>query len=357
MTKGPLPEQGTGPNTLPIDPGLQSTSNPPDPGPDFELLTDGADLEAPEGTVHRLEVPAEAIGERLDKFLGAADLGMSRTRLKVLIDEGHVRVGGLPARAAQKLRAGDILDIAIPPPEPTAIKAQDLPLIVVFQDANFVVLNKAAGMATHPAPGTADGTLVNALLHHVKDLSGIGGELRPGIVHRLDKDTSGLIVAAKTDQAHRSLAGQIQAKTATRRYLALAHGAFRDQEGLIDAPIGRHPRDRIKMAVVEGARSAQTRYRVIEEFRDAALVELTLCTGRTHQIRVHLAHIGHPVVGDPVYGGRRSDPMNLDGQLLHAYHLSFDHPVSGKRMEFETKVPPAFERALGFLRRRGYWNT
>lgn len=309
----------------------------------------------PEGpAVFSLVVPAEAAGERLDRVVAGALVDLSRARLQALIAQGKVAVDGQVAKASSRLKAGQRVTVEVPPAEPAMALAEDLPVAIVYQDADLLVVDKPAGMATHPAPGTARGTLVNALLAKVHDLSGIGGELRPGIVHRLDKDTSGLLVVAKHDRAHRALQAQIQARTAERRYQALVWGRLAQHQGVVDAPIARHPKDRIKMAVVAGGRHARTHYRVIEEFKDASLLELKLETGRTHQIRVHMAHIGHPVIGDPVYG-KEPGPMRLSGQLLHAWHLSVDQPTTGERLTFEAPLPPEFERALAFIRRRGYW--
>ncbi len=306
------------------------------------------------GTELTVQVPEDAAGQRLDRFLVEAVPDLSRARLQALIAAKMVVVDGKFARAALRLKGAECIDIRIPAPEAASACPEDLPLEIVYQDADLAVVNKPAGMATHPAPGTPGGTLVNALLSRIEDLSGIGGELRPGIVHRLDKDTSGLLVVAKDDRAHRALQAQIQAKTAIRRYLALVTGRLQEHTGTVEAPIARHPRDRVKMAVVPGGRRAVTHYEVVEEFKDASLLAVTLETGRTHQIRVHMAHIGHPVIGDPVYSGGPS-PMRLAGQLLHAWQLSFDHPRTGERMEFEVAPPAEFARALEFIRRRGFW--
>jgi 23S rRNA pseudouridine1911/1915/1917 synthase len=302
-----------------------------------------------------LIVPPEAKGERLDQFLSAQLEGVSRSRLQDLIAEGLVRVNGKNTKAGLKLRGGEAVDVTIPPPEEMSLAPERIPLDVVYEDSDLLVVNKPQGMATHPAPGTLSGTLVNALLAHCVDLSGIGGVSRPGIVHRLDKDTSGLLVVAKNDLAHQGLSAQIAAKTATRQYLAVIMGTLATPEGKVDAPIGRHPAQRIKMAIVEGGRHAVTRWRVLEEFRaagraPASLVELTLETGRTHQIRVHLAHLNRPIVGDPVYAPPCPFPVKLAGQALHAFRLSFDHPRSGQRLTFEAPPPETFQKLLNYLR-------
>jgi len=261
-------------------------------------------------------------------------------------------VDGKAAKASYRLRGGERIEVAVPPPEPAQVAAESLALDIRYEDPDLLVVNKARGMATHPAPGTRSGTLVNALLACVTDLSGIGGELRPGIVHRLDKDTSGLLVVAKHDRAHRALQAQIQARTASREYLAICWGRFSAHEGTIDAAIGRHPRDRVRMAVVPSGRRAVTHYLVVEEFRDASLVALRLETGRTHQIRVHLAHLGHPIVGDPTYSGGRKSPIKVAGQMLHARRLAFAQPTTGARLVFEVEPPADFQRALDYFRRR-----
>ncbi len=292
----------------------------------------------------------EAVGLRLDRFLASALPDMSRSRLQQLIAGGMVSVDGRPARASHKLRGGERIELEVPPPEPSSVAPEALDIDIRYEDADLVVVAKPQGMATHPAPGTRSGTLVNALLARIADLSGIGGELRPGIVHRLDKDTSGLLVVAKHDRAHRALQAQIQAKTAEREYLAIVFGRLKAPEGTIDAAIGRHPRDRVRMAVLPAGRRAVTHYRVLEELKDVSLIRLRLETGRTHQIRVHLAHLGHPIVGDPVYAGARKSPIKVPGQLLHACRLAFDHPGTGERMSFEAEPPAAFLRALSYFR-------
>jgi len=310
----------------------------------------------------------DGAGERLDAYLAARIPDLSRSAVGRLIEEGRVTVGGAPAKPSYKVRTGDRITVEIPPPAPTHLAAQDIPLDIVYEDSDIIVVNKPRGMTTHPAPGSPAGTLVNALLARTHDLSGVGGVQRPGIVHRLDKDTSGLIVVAKNDRAHVGLQAQIQKRTAGRRYAALVWGNTRFQKAVVDAPVGRHPVDRKKMAVVtEGtrARPAVTDLSVVERLGGFTLLEAWLRTGRTHQIRVHCAYIGHPVVGDPVYAGKRSLPGRfgtreraefdrllhaVGGQALHAYRLSFDHPLTGQKMDFEAPIPPDMQALLDWLR-------
>lgn len=300
----------------------------------------------------RFQAPPEAKGERLDQFLQRHFPDLSRSRLQELIQAGSVLVGGKPSRSGLRLRGDEQLLVTLPPPREASVEAEAIPLEVLFEDGDLLVINKPQGLVTHPAPGAWSGTLVNALLAHCKDLSGIGGVLRPGIVHRLDKATSGLLVVAKTDAAHRALAEQIASKSARRQYLAIVHGVPAGGAGTVDQPIARHPSERIKMAVVAGGRAARTHWRVLESFADAALLEVTLETGRTHQIRVHMAHLGHPVVGDPVYGPHRSFPVRLEGQALHAYRLAFVHPRTLQELCFEAPPPERFEALLRYLRGR-----
>ena len=261
-------------------------------------------------------------------------------------------MNGKPAKAAQKLAPGDSVELDVPEPREPEAKPEDIPLNVVYEDASLLVINKPRGLVVHPAAGNERGTLVNALLSHCDDLSGIAGELKPGIVHRLDKDTTGLLVVAKNDEAHLSLSKQIGEKSARRIYLALVEGNVPEDSGRVDAPLGRSRADRKKIAVVEDGRAAATQYRVLERFGDTTLVECSLETGRTHQIRVHMKHIGHPVAGDPVYGIRKQR-FNVEGQLLHAARLSFTHPATGERMEFSAPLPEDFQRILDGLRKRG----
>jgi len=290
---------------------------------------------------------------RLDRWLVSQRPEQSRARIQKLIEAGLVRVNGETGRAKTPLRPGDAVELWLPPPEPLAyLLPQDIPLDVLYEDAHLIVLNKPAGLTVHPAPGNRDGTLVNALLHHCPDLPGIGGERRPGIVHRLDKDTTGCIVVAKSQEALVKLQVQIQQRIASRDYLAVIHGVPKTENGTIEAAIGRHPIDRKKYAVVDDSkgRRATTRWRLIERLGDYSLLRFQLDTGRTHQIRVHCSHLGHPIVGDATYGRCRKLPLALPGQVLHAVQLGLDHPISGERMVFEAPLPEVFERLLAVLR-------
>ena len=292
---------------------------------------------------------------RLDRWLVAQRPEQSRARIQKFIDAGYVRVNGVTGRAKTPLRQGDTVELWMPPPEPLPyLLAQDIPLDVLYEDGHLIVLNKAAGLTVHPAPGNKDGTLVNGLLHHCPDLPGIGGEMRPGIVHRLDKDTTGCIVVAKSQEALVKLQVQIQQRVASREYLAVVHGAPAADHGTIVGAIGRHPADRKKYAVVhdDSGRHACTHWTLLERLGDYALLRFKLDTGRTHQIRVHCAHIGHPIVGDPVYSRCRKLPIALPGQALHAFQLGLDHPITRERLLFEAPPPPVFEKLLALLRRR-----
>ena len=291
---------------------------------------------------------------RLDRWLVSQRPEQSRARIQKFIDAGYVRVNGITGRAKTPLRSGDVVELWMPPPEPLPyLVAQDIPLDVLFEDEHLIVLNKPAGLTVHPAPGNKDGTLVNALLHHCPDLPGIGGEMRPGIVHRLDKDTTGCIVVAKSQEALVRLQTQIQKRIASREYLAVVHGQPGGDAGTIVGAIGRHPLDRKKYAVVHDAsgRHACTHWRVIERLGDFALLRFKLDTGRTHQIRVHCAHINHPIVGDPVYSRARRLPVALPGQALHAVQLGLNHPITGERIVCEAPLPAVFEKLLLVLRR------
>ena len=291
---------------------------------------------------------------RLDRWLVAQRPEQSRSRIQKFIDAGYVRVNGVTGRAKTPLRQGDQVELWMPPPEPLPyLVAQDIPLDVLFEDEHLIVLNKPAGLTVHPAPGNKDGTLVNGLLHHCPDLPGIGGELRPGIVHRLDKDTTGCIVVAKSQEALVKLQLQIQKRVASREYLAVVHGQPSGDNGTIVGAVGRHPADRKRYAVVHdgSGRHACTHWRVVERLGDHTLMRFKLDTGRTHQIRVHCAHIGHPIVGDPVYSRARRLPVALPGQALHAVQLSLDHPISGERLVFEAPLPERLATLLQLLRR------
>ncbi|MBO6209175.1 MAG: RluA family pseudouridine synthase [Schwartzia sp.] len=299
------------------------------------------------------EFSAERDGERLDVFLARMAIQgdpLSRSRIQKLITDGNVTVDGKPAKASLRLAAGAVVAVELPEPEATDIAPENIPLDILYEDEDVIVVNKARGMVVHPAAGVSSGTLVNALLAHCKDLSGINGALRPGIVHRLDKDTSGVMIAAKNDTAHRSLAEQIQEKTAKRVYWAILTGNIREEEGVIHGAIGRNPKDRQKMAVVrENGKDATTNFRVLERFGAYTLAECRLMTGRTHQIRVHMAYIGHPVLGDPKYGAKKC-PFSIEGQALHSKTLMFTHPRTGEKMEFEAPLPEDMQIILDELR-------
>ena len=296
----------------------------------------------------RLIVDEGAAGERLDRFLAGRELEVSRSHIQKLIESGCVLVNGRTAKANAKLREGDAVETELPEAQELEILPEDIPLDILYEDSDVIVINKARGMVVHPAAGAADGTLVNALLHHCEDLSGINGVIRPGIVHRLDKDTSGVMVAAKNDRAHVDLAEQIREKTAQRIYRAIVCGTIAEDRGEIHAPIGRHPTERKKMAVVPGGKEATTLFRVVERFPAHTLVECRLKTGRTHQIRVHMAYIGHPLLGDPKYGRKMPD---IAGQALHSCELSFTHPRTKERMTFAAEMPEDMQAILHALRR------
>ncbi len=294
------------------------------------------------------EYIADMKDERLDVFLSRVS-GESRARIQRLIQEESVLVSGQVRKANYKLRMGETVLLRMEPPELLDVAPEDIPLAIIYQDADICVVNKPQGMVVHPAPGNETGTLVNALLYAINDLSGIGGVLRPGIVHRIDKMTSGLLVVAKNDLAHASLCAQIKAHTARRKYLAIVEGNFKEDAGTIDAPVGRHPVDRKRMAVVKNGREAVTHWRVIRRMGQFTLIEAALETGRTHQIRVHMAHAKHPVAGDPAYGTAKPK-LNLSGQALHAYRLTLKHPRTGEEMRFFAPPPQTF---LDALRRAG----
>ena len=299
-----------------------------------------------------LTAASEDRGVRLDSFLAGRVPELTRSAAARLIETGRVTVAGRTAAKSCRLEGGELVEAELPDPEPTQALPQDIPLDVVYEDEDVIVVNKPAGLVVHPAPGHPDGTLVNALLHHCgSSLSGIGGELRPGIVHRIDRDTSGLIIAAKNDAAHQALSAQLQDHTLARTYEAVVVGNLREDRGTVDAPIGRHHTDRKKMAVTDrGGRAAVTHWEVLERFQGFTHVRCRLETGRTHQIRVHMAHMGHPVYGDTVYGARKPVP-GLTGQCLHAVGLRFIHPRTGESVELSCPLSDAFTALLEKLRK------
>ena len=297
---------------------------------------------------------------RIDAFV-ARRTELSRTRVQALIAEGQILVDGERAPKSHRVEEGQLISIEVPPPEPLETLAEDLPVSVVYEDEHLLVVDKAAGMVVHPAPGHPTGTLVNALLHHVDDLSGIGGTLRPGIVHRLDKDTSGLLVVAKSDGSHQGLSRALRRREIKRLYRAVTWGHLDEEDFVVDRPIGRDPSNRKRMAVVEGGRRALTRVRVTARWEAADMLEVALGTGRTHQIRVHLAALGHPVVGDSLYGAgwhrgiggtarkwARELHRRVPRQFLHAWRLAFTHPVTGERMRFEAPLPEDLQAVVGW---------
>jgi 23S rRNA pseudouridine1911/1915/1917 synthase len=295
-------------------------------------------------------VEPDDAGERIDKFLtDSLDEEVSRTQVQQWIRNGNVAVNEQTVKANYKIAGGDRIILHIPDPVEADIRPEAIALEVVYEDSDLIVVNKPRGMVVHPAPGHYSGTLVNALLHHCKDLSGINGELRPGIVHRIDKDTSGLLMAAKNDRVHQGLAQQLNEHTVTRKYYAIAHGSIAHDHGTVDAPIGRDPHDRKLYTVTErNSKHAVTHFVVLERFPEYTFVQLKLETGRTHQIRVHMKFIGHPLVGDPGYG--RSKGLTMDGQALHAAMLGFTHPATGDYMEFEAELPEDMRHLLELLR-------
>jgi len=292
----------------------------------------------------------DEIGKRIDVYISSYKEELSRSQVQKLIESGLVTVNGKATKNNYKLRKGDILEIEIPDPEPLEIEPENIPLDIIYEDKDVVIVNKPQDMVVHPAPGHYSGTLVNALMFHCKDdLSGINGTMRPGIVHRIDKDTSGILMIAKSDAAHKSLAQQLAVHSITRKYYAVVCGNIKEDSGTVDKPIARHPKDRKKMAIAEGGRHAVTHYKVLERFGKYTLVEAQLETGRTHQIRVHMASLGHPLLGDTVYGFEKQ-PYKLLGQALHAKVLGFIHPTTEEYVEFESDLPEYFEKLLIKLR-------
>ena len=296
-----------------------------------------------------MEVIVNEAGARLDKAM--ADLTeLSRSQANEEIKKGAVLVNGQAKKAKYTVQEGDVITYEVPQEAILDYQAEDIPLEIVYEDDDVAVVNKPQGMVVHPSAGHASGTLVNALMYHVKNLSSINGVVRPGIVHRIDKDTSGLLMVAKNDQAHQALAEELKDKKSLRKYIAIVHGNLPNDRGMIEAPIGRSEKDRKKQAVTAKGKPAVTRFQVLERFGDYSLVELTLETGRTHQIRVHMAYIGHPVAGDPLYGPRKT--LKGHGQFLHAQTLGFTHPKTGETMVFTAEAPAIFQETLEKLRQK-----
>ena len=306
--------------------------------------------------MNQLNLEVAGKKERLDAWMGSQLPDLSRSRLQKLIEQGYIQLNGqICTNKNTKVGQGDRLKITIPDIQPLELSAEAIELDILYEDEYLIIINKPADLVVHPAPGHESGTLVNALLHHCPNLAGIGGIQRPGIVHRLDKDTTGAIVIAKTDQAHQHLQAQLKTKTARREYIALVHGVPKSETGTIDLPIGRHRSDRQKMAIIaveKGGRNAVTHWQVKERLGNYTLMEFRLETGRTHQIRVHSSHIGHPILGDPLYSSGRSIGINLPGQLLHAYRLILIHPVTGESLEAIAPLPAIFPKVLAILRQR-----
>lgn len=299
---------------------------------------------------NKFEFLIEAAGERIDRFLTEQFSDKTRSFVQKLIEDKDVLVNGQTVSKNYKLRAGDCVEVSLPEPVPLNVGAENIPLDILYEDADLLVVNKPKGMVVHPAAGNEDGTLVNALLYHCRDsLSGINGVLRPGIVHRIDKDTSGVLMVAKNDRAHQHLAAQIKEHSFLREYRAIVYGNVKEDSGIIDAPIGRSNKDRKKMCVTDqNARQAVTHFAVLERFRGFTYLKFRLETGRTHQIRVHMAYLGHPIAGDPVYGPKKV-LSQLNGQCLHAMTLGFEHPTSGEWMEFTAPLPCCFTDFLDSL--------
>lgn len=296
-----------------------------------------------------MEINVITSGQRLDKAL--ADLSpLSRGQANDQIKQGLVLVNGQQKKAKYTVQAGDVICFEPPKEEVLEYQAQNIPLDIIYEDDALAIINKPQRMVVHPSVGHPSGTMVNALMYHIKDLSSINGVVRPGIIHRIDKDTSGLLMVAKTDAAHQALAEELKAKKSLRKYLAIVHGNLPNDRGMIEAPIGRSEKDRKKQAVTAKGKEAVTRFTVLERFGDYSLVELQLETGRTHQIRVHMAYIGHPVAGDPLYGPRKT--LSGHGQFLHAKTLGLTHPMTGKEMIFTVEAPEIFQKVLKLLRKK-----
>jgi len=306
-----------------------------------------------QNTIHSFEIDESNAGKRMDATLPALISDVSRNHIQKLIEEGQVKVNGeVQSSKKYKVTQGDFISVTLPKPQKLKVEAQDIDLKIVYEDKDLLVVNKPKGMVVHPAAGNTEGTLVNALLYHCTNLSGINGVIRPGIVHRIDKDTSGLLMIAKNDTAHRSLTKQLSEHTITRAYRAIVYHNFSEDTGTIDAPIGRDPKNRLRMAVTtQNSKHAVTQYTVLERFGDFTYIEAKLETGRTHQIRVHMAYKKHPLLGDEVYGPKKRI-FGITSQMLHAKVLGFIHPVSGDYMEFESDLPEEFETILEKLRKR-----
>ena len=289
--------------------------------------------------------------KRIDAIISGELSDVSRSYVQKIIEDGKVMVNGQVVTSKKvKLKVDDVIVVDMPEPEKLEVLAEDIPIDIVYEDESIMIINKSVGMVVHPAPGNYTGTLVNALMYHSEKLSSINGVIRPGIVHRIDKDTSGLLMIAKTDQAHQSLAAQLKDHSITRKYVAIVHGCISSETGTIKAPIGRSPKDRLKMAVNErNGKEAVTHFKVLKRYKNYSYIECQLETGRTHQIRVHMAYIGHPLLGDPVYGVKKPK-IKHDGQLLHAQTLGFIHPSTGEEMLFESEVPEIFETMFKKIR-------
>ena len=302
------------------------------------------------------KINEELVGMRLDKAISMKDSSLSRANVQRLIDEGNILVNGKSTKSSYKLNFNDIVTINKEEPKEVEIKPQDIPLDIIYEDNDILVVNKQKGLVVHPGNGNPDGTLVNAIMNKCKDsLSGIGGEIRPGIVHRIDKDTSGLLIIAKNDRAHVNMSEQIKDHKVKKTYIALVRGKVKENEATIDMPIGRSTKDRTKMAVSKNGKNAITHIKVIERFKEYTLLEVNIETGRTHQIRVHLSQIGYPIVGDYVYSNGKN-PFGVEGQMLHSGKLEFKHPITDKEMKLEAKLPEYFEEVLEELRKENKGN-
>ena len=303
-------------------------------------------------SIDRIEISSEEEGMRLDRVLSLLYPDHSRSFFQKLIERGLVKVNDRTVKASALLSEDDVVEVSFPEPETLKILPEAIPLSILYEDTDVLLVDKPKGMVVHPAAGHFSGTLVNALLYHCTDLSGINGVIRPGIVHRIDRDTTGVLIVCKNDEAHRAVAEQLKAHSVRRLYVGLVNGVPKEDEGVVSKPIGRHPTDRKKMAVRPDGKEAVTHYRVLKRFRQYALCEFRLETGRTHQIRVHMASIGHPLVGDPVYGPSKCE-FQTEGQMLHAKTFGFIHPRTREYMEFESPLPAYFENVLKILETRG----